>query len=162
MADNYTQVPNWLLAKLYRADNLTFREVKVMLYLIRKLNGFHQSSDKIPYSQIAEATGIDRSNAIKVIKSLEEKKVITVRRKSKCINIISIKFGGGSPTSASVKNTTSPSVKKGQKLVGELTPSKENQNSGFSITPLFGGESQTKINNKTIEELEAELGDEYE
>lgn len=158
MADNYTQVPNWLLAKLYRADNLTFREVKVMLYLIRKLNGFHQSSDKIPYSQIAEGTGIDRRDVIRVIQSLEEKKVVSVRRKAKCTNIIAIKVVGNSPTSASGK--------KGQKLVGKLPPSKENQKSGLSSSPpLVGVDSQDKINNinsKSMKELLEELDDEYE
>lgn len=151
MANNYTQVPNWLLAKLYRADGLTFREVKVMLYLIRKLNGFHQSADKIPYSQISEATGIDRRDVIRVIKTLEDKQAITVKRKGKCINILSLKVGN-SPTSASGK--------KGQKLVGKLPPSKENQKSGVSIPPLLGGGSQPKKNSWA--ELNAEEDDEYE
>lgn len=158
MADNYTQVPNWMLAKLYRNENLTGRELKVLLYLIRKLIGFHKESDKIPYSQIAEATGIDRNNVMKVIKSLEKKGWVSVRRKDKCTNILRLKCG--------VTSNTRGGVKKCQKVVSPTTPSKENQKSGLSSSPpLVGVDSQDKINNinnKTIEELEAELGDEYE
>ena len=152
-ADNYTQVPNWLLAKLYRADDLTGREMKVLLYIIRKLIGFHKESDKISYSQIANATGIDRNNVMKVIQSLEKKGWVSVWRKEKCINILRLKGG--------VVDNTRGGVKNGKKVVSSTTPTKENQKSGVSIPPLLGGVSQPKKNNSWAE-LNAEEDDEYE
>lgn len=150
--DNYTQIPNWMMAKLYRADGLTFREVKVLLFLIRKLYGFHKASDKIPYSQIVEATGIDRSDVIRTVKSLEDKKVISVRRKGHCINIIRIKGSGDSPTTDGGENT--------QKLVGKSPPSKENQKSVSSVTPLVEANLETK--RKYSDLMEGSEDDEYE
>lgn len=155
MADNYTQVPNWMLAKLYKND-LTGRELKVLLYLIRKLIGFHKESDKIPYRQIAEATGIDRNNVMKVVQSLEKKGWVSVRRKDKCTNILRLKGG--------VTSNTRGGVKKCQKVVSPATPSKENQKSGLSSSPpLVGVDSQDKINNinNIWEEINNE-DDEYE
>ena len=143
--DNYTQIPNWMMAKLYRADGLTFREVKVLLFLIRKLYGFHKTSDKIP-------TGIDRSDVIKTVKSLEDKKVISVRRKGHCINIIRIKGSGDLPTRGGGENA--------QKLVGKLPPSKENQKSVSSVTPLVEANLETK---RKYSDLMLEgVDDEYE
>lgn len=149
--DNYTQIPNWMMAKLYRADGLTFREIKVLLFLVRKLYGFHKTSDKIPYSQIVEATGIDRADVIKTVKSLEEKKAISVKRKGNCINIIRLKGSGDLPTTSGGK--------KGQKLVGKLPPSKENQKSVSSVTPLVEANLETKKYSELIEEVE---DDDYE
>ena len=152
--DNYTQIPNWLIAKLYRADDLTFRELKILIFIIRKLYGFHKNSEKIPYSQIAEATGIDRRNVIKTIKSLESKGIISVNRKDKCANIIRLKGSGQIDTSASVKNS--------KKLVAKLTPSKENQKSDLSASQSFEDCEPQGKEILSVEELNNLLGDEYE
>ena len=155
MADNYTQVPNWMIAKIYRDEDLQGPEFRVLMYIVRKLNGFHKKSDKIPYSQISEATGIDRRSVIRIVKALERKKWISVKRKEKCTNIIRLVGGGTDATRGGGTD--------GRNLVAQMPPSKENQKSGLSSSPpLVGVDSQDKINNKTIEELEAELGDEYE
>lgn len=151
--DNYTQIQNWLLAKLYRAENLTSREMKVLLYIIRKLNGFHKASDKIPYSQMVEATGIDKRNVIKVVQSLEEKGWISVKRKNKCTNIYRLKGGVRTDTSRGVRNDTIE--------VSKATPSKENQKSVTSGTHSFV-ECDPREKEITIAELEEGLGDEYE
>lgn len=156
MADNYTQVPNWMIAKIYRDEDLQGREFRVLMYIVRKLNGFHKKSDKIPYSQISEATGIDRRSVIRIVKALERKKWISVKRKEKCTNIIRL-VGGG--TDATMGGGTD-----GRNLVAQMPPSKENQKSGLSSSPpLVGVDSQDKINNinNIWEEINNE-DDEYE
>lgn len=152
--DNYTQIQNWLLAKLYGDETLTQRELRVLLYLIRKLQGFHKTSDKIPYGQIAEATGIDRRSVIRIMKSLEEKQWISVKRKDKCINIIRLKGGGMAATRGGGKNSNI--------LVAQLPPSKENQKSVTSGTHSFRECDPREKEIISVSELNKELGEEYE
>lgn len=152
MADGgYTKVPHWLLAKLYRSD-LTSRELKVILYIIRDTLGYHKNSEKIAYGRIAEATGIDRRNVIKVVQSLEEKGFISVSRKKKCINIIRLKGG--------VSGDTRGGVKKCKKVVSGVTPTKDSQKSNTSGLHSF--EECNPRGKISIDDLQNELGDEYE
>lgn len=136
MAENYTQFPNWLLAKLYTANDLTGRELRVILYIIRKTTGFHKKSDKLPYGQIAQGTGIDRRSVIRIIQTLEEKGWLKVSRKDKCINILRLQGGGADATSGGGMD--------GRNLVARTPPSKENQKRVLSDTPLGGGDPQVK------------------
>ena len=155
----YTQVPNWLLARIYNADDLTMRETKVFLYIIRKTFGFHKVSDKIPYSQIAQATGIDQRNTIKVVKSLEQKGYISVSRKDKCINIIRVKTA----KKGCVSTDTLGCVKNDTIDVSQETHSKENQKQTTSGFALLG--EQTLVENKydLYSKMLDEVGDdEYE
>lgn len=150
MDDGYTQVQNWLLAKLYRED-LTLREIRVLLYLIRKLHGFHKDKDKISYGQIAEATGIARRHVIDTIESLEQKKLIEVRRKKKCVNIIKIK--------SSDQISHQGSDQKGHKSSDQIShPQNKDQKSVLSGSHL----EDASLKEKKIIELEGELDDEYE
>lgn len=142
----YTQFPNWILARLYHSDDLTLREMKVLLYIIRKLYGFHKSSDKIPYSQISEGTGIDQRNTIKVVKSLEEKGYISVARKNHCINIIRLKMKPKTAKKGCVPTDTSGCVKNDTIDVSVQTPSIENQKQTTSGFALVG--EQTLVENK--------------
>lgn len=142
--DGYTKMNNWLIAALYRAEGLTFREVRVLLYIARKTLGFHKDADKIPFSQIAEATGIDIRDVKRAMKDLEEKKVISVRRKKNCVNIVRIIGVGKSPTTG----------------VGKLPPyewvnhppSKYNQKSVTSGSHLSGCDPRDKKNIEREEE----------
>lgn len=138
----YTQFPNWLLARIYNSNDLTVREMKVFLYIVRKTYGFHKVSDKIPYSQISQATGIDQRNTIKVVKSLEQKGYISVSRKDRCINMIRVK----SAKKGCVPADTSGCVKNDGIDVSEQTPSKENQKQPTSGVARLG--VQTLVENK--------------
>lgn len=152
MDEGFTKIQNWLLAKMYRADDLTFREMRVLLYLVRKLHGFHKDSDKISYGQIAEGTGIAQRHVIDTVKLLEEKKLIRVRRKKNSINIITLK--------GSDQNSHRGSDQKGRKSSDQNGhPQKKYQKSVLSSTPL--GEAALK--EKKYKEMMEEIDDtEYE
>ena len=146
----FTQIPHWLMSMLYRSD-LTGRELKVILYIIRETYGYHVKSQKIAYGRIAEATGIDRRGVIRVIQSLEAKKWISVRKKAKCVNIIRLLPSGAETTSASGKNH--------KKLVAQKPPIKNNPKSDPSDSHSLS-ECDPRV--KETSKLEEELGDEYE
>lgn len=69
----WTSVPN-VFFKLI--PELSGRETKVLLAIIRKTKGFHKAKDVIPYSQLSEMTGIKPSHLKPVIESLEKKDLI--------------------------------------------------------------------------------------
>ena len=73
--NGHTQISNEYYDELIKAC-LSGSEYQVMLFLIRKTWGWNKKSDRISYSQIAEATGIHRSTAIRVIESLDQKGLI--------------------------------------------------------------------------------------
>lgn len=67
--DGYTRVANELLEAIAGAD-LTARQLKVMIAVIRKTYGFQKKSDRIADIQIAEITGLSRQNVNKAKKEL--------------------------------------------------------------------------------------------
>ena len=71
----YTKVENELIEIMIRS-NLSGRELRVILTIIRKTNGWNKREDKIPGSQIARLTGIEKGNVSKTIKRLIKRKVI--------------------------------------------------------------------------------------
>jgi len=71
----YTKFDNKLLEKLARS-NLSGREIKIMLCIIRKLDGFHKVEDRIPQSQIVVKTGIAKQHVSLILKGLERKRYI--------------------------------------------------------------------------------------
>jgi hypothetical protein len=77
-----TQVPNELFDKLL--SSLTFCELKVYLFIIRKTHGFvlkngkRKERDRISHSQFIKATGISRRNLPITIQSLVTKRLISV------------------------------------------------------------------------------------
>ncbi|TDB42658.1 replication protein [Photorhabdus luminescens] len=62
--DGYTRIANELLESIASSD-LTARQLKVMLAVIRKTYGFCKKADRIADSQIAEITGLSRQNVNK-------------------------------------------------------------------------------------------------
>lgn len=146
----FTQIGNKYLAMLYNSQ-LPY-ESRVLLFLVRKIIGFHKSSDKVSYTEITNATGIDRRRVIECIARLEEKGLIKVKRKTKCINIIELVGSAEKRTSASAEN--------GSKLVRKSAPSKEKTKSVSSVTPL--GEANLETKKKYSDLMEGEIDDEYE
>jgi len=67
--DGYTRIANELLEAISGAD-LTSRQLKVMLAIIRKTYGFSKKADRIADVQIADMTGISRQNVNKAKKEL--------------------------------------------------------------------------------------------
>ena len=62
--DGYTKLANELLESL-SCCNLTARQFRVMLALIRKTYGFGKKNDRIADSQLSEITGLSRQNVNK-------------------------------------------------------------------------------------------------
>lgn len=73
--DGYTRIANDLLDAVLFAD-LTARQIKVAMAVIRKTYGFNKKVDRISDSQIAEATGIHRTHVCKARISLLERKIL--------------------------------------------------------------------------------------
>lgn len=69
LEDGYTKLANELLESLSCCD-LTVRQLRVMLALIRKTYGFAKKNDRIADSQLAEITGLSRQNVNKAKKEL--------------------------------------------------------------------------------------------
>ncbi|AOM40523.1 replication protein [Xenorhabdus hominickii] len=69
LEDGYTKIANELLESLTHSD-LTVRQLRLMLALIRKTYGFSKKSDRISDSQLADASGLSRQNVNKAKKEL--------------------------------------------------------------------------------------------
>lgn len=77
--NGYTAIANELLAAIV-ASNLSALELKVVLSIIRKTYGFQKKSDKISLSQLQKMVGCSRQGVVNVVKSLENKGIITIQR----------------------------------------------------------------------------------
>jgi phage replication O-like protein O len=73
--DGYTCIAHELLEAFCKV-NLSPYESRVMWYLLRKTYGYKQKMDEIPVSQFSEATGLDKRNAGRAVRSLKEKNMI--------------------------------------------------------------------------------------
>ncbi|MGO2337463.1 replication protein [Providencia sp.] len=69
LEDGYTKLANELLESL-SCCNLTARQFRVMLALIRKTYGFAKKNDRIADSQLADVSGLSRQNVNKAKKEL--------------------------------------------------------------------------------------------
>ncbi|MFV8808746.1 replication protein, partial [Yersinia enterocolitica] len=67
--DGYTRIANELLEAIAGAD-LTARQLKVMIAVIRKTYGYQKKLDRIADIQIADITGLSRQNVNKAKKEL--------------------------------------------------------------------------------------------
>lgn len=93
--------------------SLTHAELKVLLYIVRRTFGFKKMSDRISLKQIAEGivtkdgnrldsgAGITKRGAIKAVKALEQKGLITVKRVKtedgyNNVNVYMLRFREGS------------------------------------------------------------------
>jgi len=77
--DNYTKVPNEILEALARI-NLSSYEVRILLFIIRKTNGWQKKTDWISLSQLSQGTGIHKSHVCRTIKSLVTRNIIVKGR----------------------------------------------------------------------------------
>ena len=91
-APNFTPVPDELFDEI--APKLTEAELRVLLYIIRRTFGFKKDTDDISLSQLVEGitakdgrvldagTGVSRSTAVRAVKGLIIKQIITATRRS--------------------------------------------------------------------------------
>lgn len=69
MEDGFTSLEHNLLEACYKWKG-SLGELQVLLFFIRKLNGYHKDSDAISYSQITSETGISRRAVADILENL--------------------------------------------------------------------------------------------
>jgi len=75
----YTRLPNSVLAWLYGPEHdLTFRQVRVLMVVFRHTYGFSRRSAMLSSRFVADATGIDQGDCVRVLKSLVEARLLEV------------------------------------------------------------------------------------
>lgn len=77
LKDGFTAVPNELLEAL-TVGELSKREVKIVLAVIRMTLGFHKKVDAISHWQISKMTGIPRQHVSKAVAGLINKGVLFI------------------------------------------------------------------------------------
>ena len=156
-----TMIANQVLEKLYSFP-FTARELKVLLFIIRRTWGWHKKEDKLSYNQIAKSCLMTRRNAIYVIKSLVSKQALFVKRGF----INSLQFNKDydkwvvSKRALGVPRLTLPSVKTGTtivskqalELVSKQAPTKERKE---TITKEITTNVVKEFGNPEINELSA-------
>ena len=76
----FTRFPNQLLEGFLRA-HLSSRQLRVVLFVVRKTFGFHKESDLISMSQFSKELGIARRNVYGIVKDLEAKNILLSKGK---------------------------------------------------------------------------------
>lgn len=116
--DGYTRVANELLEAVMAAD-LTARQLKVVLALIRKTYGFGKKFDRITNTQIAMMTGIHHTHVCKAKNEMIAMKIIVTNGQAIGINkVISewdFEISQGSETLAKSANKTLANLANGYK-----------------------------------------------
>jgi phage replication O-like protein O len=82
LENGYVKIAHELFEALMRTS-LSSQENQVLRCIIRKTYGFGKKTDHIPLKQFKNLTGIDRRNAHRALKRLEQKKIIVVSRDDK-------------------------------------------------------------------------------
>jgi phage replication O-like protein O len=75
----FVSVPNSLFDALL-ASNLTGRQLKIALAVVRKTNGFGKREDDLTIQQLADITGMHRPNASTAFNSLVQANVLSARK----------------------------------------------------------------------------------
>ena len=76
MGNFFTQLPNYL----WDRDDLTAYDRIILIHIVRKTIGWGKTSDGISLSQFSNDLGISKNTAIKAIKSLIDKEIITQKK----------------------------------------------------------------------------------
>jgi phage replication O-like protein O len=79
---NFTIIPNELLDALTKC-RIGPAQRQCLDYIIRKTFGWHKTSDGIPLTQFYKATGIEKRNVIRCLKSLENRNIIVLGSENK-------------------------------------------------------------------------------
>ena len=91
--NGYTRIANEILEALARLD-LSGREFRVALVIMRKTYGYQKKADRISRDQISELTGINNQNISRILGDLADKKII-------------VRDGGGYVKSVGINTTLS-------------------------------------------------------
>jgi len=130
----YTQIENTILEAIIVSD-LTGVEIKCLLFIIRKINGFHKESDNIAITQFTNAKIASRRGVIKALSNLQAKKILLKLKQGSNkgdTNLWAINKNIDEwelvnySTLPLVNNNAQPSALLGKNLVNHSTPTKEN------------------------------------
>ncbi len=129
--NGHTAIANEVMEQLYSRD-FGARELKVILFVLRKTWGWQKKEDCLSNGQISKATKIHRAHVIKIISELVAKRVLLVAKKVLGKMIVnSIRFNKDYDTWTSPKTATSSQkgtrvvAKKVLELVPKQLPTKE-------------------------------------
>ena len=144
LEDGYTRIANELIEAIACAG-FTANQHAVLWVILRKTYGYNKKSDDISLSQIAEMTGIDRSNVRRALISLSAQQVI-IRSNGVHSNKISLnknyaQWGGGKTTPGGVKVTPVDSGGKATPGGVKVTP----VDSGVKVTPSVGSKQPQDV-----------------
>lgn len=121
----YTKIENALLNELCKLE-LTGRELRVLLLIIRYTKGFNRKSAKMSATFISNGTGIESKNARKIVKALADKGLIKVTRKSStATNVIEFTGVVYDPTTGVIHDPNTG-------VTGDPQERKENKNTSSS------------------------------
>lgn len=79
MQDGFLAIPNELMDALLAAD-LTGRQLKLALAIVRKTIGYGKVEDDCTITQLAEVAGLHRPNASKALQQLLDMNVVSARK----------------------------------------------------------------------------------
>lgn len=83
---NYTKVPNTIIDDSIMAG-VSDKAFKCLMFIVRQTVGFNRTSHTIATTQFQKYCGIKKDETVaKVIRELEQCKLITVERKTGCLN----------------------------------------------------------------------------
>ena len=77
--DNYTKFPNDILNALI-SSRLSALRFAIILYIVRKTNGWSKPSDAISVSKMAKEIGYSRRKVVGAVSDLEKMGILSVER----------------------------------------------------------------------------------
>lgn len=80
--EGYTKINNELLEAITRW-NLTSAEIRILLCLIRRLDGFHKENDEVSISQFMRHTGLSNRGVLNTLKRLQLMNICSLVKKGK-------------------------------------------------------------------------------
>jgi len=76
----FTRIRNKVLEALICSKHLGSREIRAVLFIIRYTYGYNKEKAPLAFSQFSNALGIPRKQVPKILKSLNQKKIIIVKK----------------------------------------------------------------------------------
>ena len=73
---NYSQIHNRILELLSLRNDLSSRELRCLIFLLRMTYGWQKTEDKLSLSQWAKGTNISKSNISVTLNNLVKRKII--------------------------------------------------------------------------------------
>ncbi len=156
--DGFMRVANEITDSLLMAD-LTVRQLKVMLAIMRKTYGFNKPMDRLTNTQIAAMTGIHHTHVCAAKRQLIERKFLIADGVKIGVNkVVSQWISQGSLTLAKTANKTLAKSANGYKP-SQLNTKDNIQktiNTNTPLPPNGGGDGQVKPERRKAERIDYE------